>query len=276
MKCEAHPAHISTGERFVVGGSLICVGSVGFFTLMNQQKTSKLHVLGQWLGVEIDAVSSKEKIISMLGGFVAIVLVVAISQNLLHLHGASMLIASMGASAVLLFAVPHGQLSQPYPVIVGHLFSACIGVTCAKFIPFVPLAAGCAVGLAILAMHQFKCIHPPGGATALTAVVGGPAIKALGYGFAVFPVLLNALTIVAVAVAFNYLFQWRRYPAFWNHDTSKTPQEDELTHESVVEALRSLDSFVDITEDDLLRLHHILSVKSKPGVDEAHPVKVTG
>jgi CBS-domain-containing membrane protein len=213
------------------------------------------------MGVEIDPVSSKEKFISMMGGFVSIVLIIAISQNLLHLNGASMLIASMGASAVLLFAVPHGQLSQPWPVLAGHFFSAFIGVTCAKFIPVLPIAAGCAVGLAIMAMHHFKCIHPPGGATALTAVMGGPSIKSLGYKFVVSPVLLNALTIVVVAVAFNFLFQWRRYPAFWNHATNLTGAEDELSHEAVVEALRSLDSFVDITEDDLLRLHRLLSVR---------------
>jgi CBS domain-containing membrane protein len=224
---------------------------------------SQGQAIKQWLGIEIDAVSNKEKIISMLGGFVSIVLIVAISQNLLHLNDASMLIASTGASAVLLFAVPHGQLSQPWPVIGGHFFSALIGVSCAKFIPVLPLAAGCAVGLAILVMHQLKCIHPPGGATALTAVVGSSSVKSLGYGFVLCPVLLNALTIVLVAVAFNFAFKWRRYPAFWNHDFNQPQQEAELSHETVVEALRSLDSFVDITEDDLLRLHRLLSVERK-------------
>lgn len=228
---------------------------------MSQLNTNRTHTLQQWMGVELDAVSFKEKIISMLGGFVSMVLIVAISQNLLHLHGASMLIASMGASAVLLFAVPHGQLSQPWPVLAGHLFSALIGVTCAKLIPFVPLAAGCAVGLAILLMHQLKCIHPPGGATALTAVIGGSSIEALGYNFVLYPVLLNALTIVTVAIAFNFLFQWRRYPAFWNQDSKPSLPGVEPSHESVVEALRSLDSFVDITEDDLLRLHRLLSAE---------------
>jgi CBS-domain-containing membrane protein len=213
------------------------------------------------MGVEIDAVSSKEKLISMLGGFVSILLIVAISQNLLHLNGASMLIASMGASAVLLFAVPHGQLSQPWPVLAGHFFSAFIGVTCARFIPVVPVAAGCAVGLSIFTMHHFKCIHPPGGATALTAVIGGESVKSLGYAFVLCPVLINALTIVVLAVAFNFLFQWRRYPAFWNHNSSQSEQEEQLSHEAVLEALRSLDSFVDVTEDDLLRLHHLLSAK---------------
>lgn len=215
--------------------------------------------LKRWLGIELDPVSAKEKFVSMVGGLLSILIVVAVSQHALHLSGASLLIASMGASAVLLFAVPHGALSQPWPVIAGHVFSAVIGVTCAKFIPNTTLAAGCAVGLAIGAMHQFKCIHPPGGATALTAVVGGKGVAALGYWFVWSPVVLNAFAIVAVAVAFNYLFKWRRYPAFFHHVPPTRQHPSPATHEEVVEALRSLDSFVDITEDDLLRLHEILN-----------------
>jgi CBS domain-containing membrane protein len=217
------------------------------------------QIFQQWIGVEIDAVSWKEKLISMVGGFFAIVMIVGVSQNILHLNGSSMLIASMGASAVLLFAVPHGQLSQPWPVIAGHGFSALIGITCASMIPNVPIAAGCAVGLSILVMHHLKCIHPPGGATALTAVIGGPQVKTLGYSFLWSPVLLNALIIVSVAVAFNYIFKWRRYPAFFNQRPVLNEEKSDISHEEVVEALRSLDSFVDITEEDLIRLSRLLS-----------------
>ena len=167
----------------------------------------------------------------------------------------------MGASAVLLFAVPHGQLSQPWPVAVGHVFSAVIGVTCARLIPYTPLAAACAVGLSIGFMHQFKCIHPPGGATALTAVIGGEGVWRLGYGFVWSPVALNVLVIVTVAVAFNYLFPWRRYPASLNRRPKPVGQGEEISHEEVIAALRSLDSFVDVTEDDLVRLYQILSGK---------------
>lgn len=208
------------------------------------------------IGVEIDPVSRLEKLVSTFGGLIAILLVVVISRGAMHLDGAGMIIASMGASAVLLFAVPHGALSQPWPVIAGHTFSALIGVTCATYIPDPYLAAGFAVGLAIGAMHQFKCIHPPGGATALTAVLGGQQVAALGYSFVLFPVMLNAVTMVVVAIAFNCCFHWRRYPAALNAPAKKnTPA---ITHEAVVEALRSLDSFVDVTEEDLIRLTQML------------------
>jgi CBS-domain-containing membrane protein len=121
----------------------------------------------------------------------------------------------MGASAVLLFAVPHGQLSQPWPVFGGHLVSALIGVASAKLVAPPLLAAAVAVALAISAMYYLRCIHPPGGATALTAVAGGETVHALGFHYVLTPVLLNVLIILAVALLFNFPFSWRRYPAVW-------------------------------------------------------------
>lgn len=212
-----------------------------------------------WMGVELDPVSVREKGISVLGGLLAILLVALISPVLLGRDGQMMVIASMGASAVLLFAVPHGQLSQPWPVLAGHCASAAIGVFCARHIASLELAAACAVGISIGVMHQFKCIHPPGGATALTAVMGGEGVRALGYSFIWHPVLLNALLMVLIAVSFNSLFRWRRYPAFWHQRPKPQPGDREISHEEVVAALESFDSFVDITEDDLIRLHQLLS-----------------
>lgn len=213
-----------------------------------------------WIGVELSVVSYKEKLISGLGGFVSILILFLISETML-LSSTPLLVASMGASAVLLFAVPHGQLSQPWPVIAGHGLSAVIGVFCASQIPHIELAAAAAVGLSIGAMHQFKCIHPPGGATALTAVIGGPVVRALGFKFVLGPVLLSAVAIVSIAVVFNALFAWRRYPAALNHlalESKRVREKAPPMHDDVVEALRRMDSFVDITEDDLIRLSQIL------------------
>lgn len=220
--------------------------------------------VAKWIGVELDAVSHREKIVSAVGGVAAIMAVVFISHHALHHHGATLIIASMGASAVLLFAVPHGQLSQPWPVFAGHMLSAAIGVTCARYIPSLPLAAGCAVGLSIGVMHHFKCIHPPGGATALTAVIGGSGVTSLGYGFLWSPVLQNVLVMLLIAIAFNAFFSWRRYPAVLNRNRRQKPSK--VTHDDVVAALRSVDSFVDISEDDLLRLIDLLETKRKNAV----------
>jgi CBS-domain-containing membrane protein len=112
-------------------------------------------------------------------------------------------------------------------------------------------------------MHLCRCIHPPGGATAITAVIGGSAVTDLGYAFVWRPVMLNALTIALVAVLFNALFPWRRYPAYLvrrRRIAAATVGERDLpSHEEVVAALRSLDSFIDVSEDDLVHLYRILS-----------------
>ena len=211
----------------------------------------------KWRGIELDRVSWKEKFISGLGGALAIFLLIVVCHDALHLTGAAMLIASMAATAVLLFAIPHGALSQPWPVIGGHTISALIGVFCAGHVPHLALGAACAVGVSIFLMHACKCLHPPGAATALTAVIGGPEVHELGYAFVWSPVFLNAVMIVLAAVAFNLAFPWRRYPAFWG--VKAQARNDDPTHEEVVAALESFDTFVDITEEDLIRLHEMLS-----------------
>lgn len=219
----------------------------------------KLSSWTAWWGIELSEVSATEKLVSILGGFVSIFILLYVASP--SWGQSPLVVASMGASAVLLFAVPHGQLSQPWPVMAGHGLSALIGVVCARWISCPQLAGACAVALSIGLMHQFKCIHPPGGATALTAVLGGPAVHAMGYKFAFLIVLSNAGIMVAAAVVFNAFFHWRKYPASRNHQLAeRTPHQDPApSHEEIVGALRSLDSFVDITEDDLLRLLQILS-----------------
>jgi len=225
------------------------------------------------LGFELSVVSLQEKLISTLGGIFSIWLLIVTNRLGLDGIGGSFVVASMGASAVLLFAVPHGQLSQPWPVIAGHGLSAFIGVFCARHIEQPELAAACAVGLSIGVMHQLKCIHPPGGATALTAVIGGQTVHDLGYGFVVFPILVNATLMVTLAILLNACFYWRRYPTFLtrrSQEKSPIDKAQEPTHEEVVKAIQSLDSFVDITEDDLIRLCQILSVhQAEPALASA-------
>jgi CBS domain-containing membrane protein len=114
-----------------------------------------------------------------------------------------LLAAPVGASAVLLFALPASPLAQPRAVIGGNLLSAAIGVTAAWLIPWPLLAAAVAVATAIAAMAMLRCLHPPGGAMALIAVIGGSAVTDLGYGFVLAPVGLCSILLVASAVVFN-------------------------------------------------------------------------
>lgn len=211
------------------------------------------------LGVELVEVSFAEKMVAAIGGGVAILLLALFSFAAMPQGAGAAIVASMGASAVLLYAAPHGPLSQPWPVIGGHGISAIIGVACARWIEHPLIAAACAVGLSIGAMHQLRCIHPPGGATAFTAVMGGQTVHGLGFAFVLFPVLANAVVMVLLAVLINSAFHWRRYPAILSRRPPHMPDGGEPTHEEVIAAIRSIDSFVDISEEDLLRLVDLLS-----------------
>jgi CBS domain-containing membrane protein len=104
---------------------------------------------------------------------------------------------------VLLSAVPHGPLSQPSALVGGHMVSAVIGVACASLDTPPFIASALAVALASGAMYDLRCIHPPGGATALTAVAGGESVHARGFHYVVTPVLINVSIILLVAIVFN-------------------------------------------------------------------------
>ncbi len=127
-----------------------------------------------------------------------------------------LLIGSMGATAVLLYGAPRSPLAQPRAVIGGHLLSAVVGVAIRMALPGAPeLAAALAVATAIAAMHLTRTLHPPGGATALIAVVGSAELHALGFGYALAPVGLGAAILLLVALGVNNLTPRRRYPEAW-------------------------------------------------------------
>ncbi len=127
-----------------------------------------------------------------------------------------LVIGSFGASAVLLYAAPRAPFAQPRNLIGGHLVSALIGVTCYRYLPDLPmLQEGVAVATAIAAMMLTHTVHPPGGATALIAVIGSEHIHTLGYGY-VMPVLTGALVLLAVALVSNNLLEPGSYPDRWD------------------------------------------------------------
>ncbi len=219
----------------------------------------------QFLGLQKYRTGHAEKLVSGLGAFIGIFVVFYSSTYFLEDTSAYLIVASMGASAVLLFSVPHGPLSQPWALIGGHFFSAIIGVSCAKFVPDVFIAAPLAVGLAVSAMYYLNCIHPPGGATALSAVVGGETAHQLGYQYVLTPVMVNVTAIIIVAVIFNYFFKWRRYPAYLAQLPPQVTKEEiddmrneVISHEDFVYALSEFDSFLDISENDLLTIYDLV------------------
>ena len=127
-----------------------------------------------------------------------------------------LVIGSFGASAVLLYAAPRAPLAQPRNLIGGHLLSAVVGVACFKYLPdTLMLQASAAVATAIALMMLTHTVHPPGGATALIAVIGSEHIHAMGWGY-VMPVLFGAVTLLGVALLSNNLYRWGSYPERWD------------------------------------------------------------
>ena len=221
----------------------------------------KRETILKYLGIDSSPVSHREKIISALGGFIGILCIFYTSSIFIGTEEAVYIIPSMGASAVLLFAVPHSPLGQLWNVFGGHCISAGIGVICARYIPVYGVAVASSVGLAILAMYYARCIHPPGGATALAAVIGGPQIHALGFQYILTPVAINTVVILVVAFLFNAAFKWRRYPAFLAPKEIKLPKTPDgyapVDHANLVYALSQIDSFIDVTEEDLLKIYRL-------------------
>jgi CBS-domain-containing membrane protein len=232
---------------------------------MDKQIESKRSInwlarVRRFMAIELEFVSTAEKLVATIGGILGITLIAYISFRVTGASGAALIVPSMGASAVLVFAVPHGKLSQPWPLIGGNLVSALVGVSCYKLIPDPFIAAGVAVGLAIGSMHLLSCIHPPGGATALAAVIGGPAINSLGYSYVVSPILLNVTIIFLAAILFNSVFPWRRYPAAAMMRFTDQRPAGEGGGASVVDkhsielALADMDLVMDVTTEDLQRV----------------------
>lgn len=145
-----------------------------------------------------------DRALACVGGVIGIAVTSFVTMLLLHdVAPLPLLVAPMGASAVLVFAVPASPLAQPWAVVGGNVVSALVGVTAARFVPFPHLAVGLAVGGAILAMSLLRCLHPPGGAAALTAVIGGPAILDAGYTFPFVPIAINALILVVMGIIYH-------------------------------------------------------------------------
>jgi CBS-domain-containing membrane protein len=162
------------------------------------------------------AVSTNEIFWSWVGAFLGISSVAVIHYKILSGTDFQMVIGSFGASAVLIYGAIKSPLAQPRNLIGGHVISGLIGV--ASYTLFhneLWLASSVAVATAIAVMHATKTLHPPGGATALIAVIGGDSIHRLGFLYALVPAGAGAFVMLLVALLVNNIPGTRRYPEFW-------------------------------------------------------------
>ncbi len=186
-------------------------------------------------------VNAAEIFWSWLGAFLGITAVAYLHFSIdITTTDLEMLVASFGASAVLIYGAIKSPLAQPRNLIGGHVISAVIGVACYKLLgpgiassladsvhflgsigyillgtPHMCFASAIAVATAIAAMHVTRTLHPPGGATALIAVIGSDRIHNLGFFYAIIPVAAGALIMLVVALLVNNIPKSRRYPEFW-------------------------------------------------------------
>jgi len=153
---------------------------------------------------------------SWIGAFLGIAAVALVNFRVLQGTGLIMIIGSFGASAVLIYGAVKSPLAQPRNLLGGHVLSALVGVACYKLLGGqMWLASSLAVATAIALMHATRTLHPPGGATALIAVIGGDQVHSLGFLYAVVPAGCGALVMLAVALLVNNIPRSRRYPEFW-------------------------------------------------------------
>lgn len=173
----------------------------------------RLALLALWPATQ--PVNTREKWRACTGAALGILLAALASQWLMagsagvqaQAELARWLVAPLGASAVLVFAVPSSPLAQPWSVVGGNTLSALVGIACARWVPDAAAAAALAVGLAVGVMFALRCLHPPGGATALLMVLGG--VGHFGYAFS--PVLLDSALLVLAGLLYNNLTR-RRWP----------------------------------------------------------------
>lgn len=122
------------------------------------------------------------------------------------------LMVPLAATSVILYTLPASPLARPWAIVVGNVVSAVVGVVVAHWVPNLLLASGLAVGLAILAMGATRSLHPPGGSTALLAVLGGPTVASAGYSYALLPVGVNSVLLVVFGVLFHRYISGHPYP----------------------------------------------------------------
>ncbi len=178
--------------------------------------------------------------------------------------GVHWLVAPVGASTVILFALPHSPVAAPWPVLGSYLFGTACGFVALLLVPSPPLAAALAVAATIWLMARYNCIHPPGGAVPLMMVLAAPPTADALHRLSL-AVVANVLLMLLLAVLINNLLLRRRYP--WHagpsaqnpHLTRDVLPEQRigLTHEDLEYAFKARDTFVDVQEGELVELYNL-------------------
>ena len=169
-----------------------------------------------------------------------------------------LMLGSIAASTVLLFAVPHSPMAQPWNLVVGHAVSALAGWYVSTLVADHVIAAALAVGLAIWFMHLLDALHPPGAATALTLVLGSVEYHFMGNVWAATIIAVNVGASLLFALVINNLLPGRSYPMPRTPEppTKRYTPLGVITRADIQQALSAMDGVIDVSEEDLLELTH--------------------
>ncbi|MBS1141195.1 MAG: hypothetical protein H6R13_2648 [Proteobacteria bacterium] len=218
-----------------------------------------MHALRQfalrYLIADAAPLSPRERWLSALAGLLGIMLMQGILTVLPAEQGISYLLAPLGASSVILFALPHSPLAQPWSLAGGLFISALVGHFCGLWITPAFLAIGIALGLAIWLTAWLRCIHPPGGAMAVVF-----ALSAQQHSTSLLTALLNVGAALMAVLVVNNLIPGRRYPQCLPPTQvakKDRPVRRSIRHEDIQHALEQLDTYLDISEEDLVRIYDL-------------------
>lgn len=158
-------------------------------------------------------VDFREHLWTFIGSFCGIGLIGFLNSQYVDFYDNLFLIGSFGASSVLIYGVINSPLAQPRNLVGGHVICALTGVTINLLVPADAWLTGAlAVSISIVLMQITKTLHPPGGATALIAIIGSKKIQSLGYLYVLSPVLSGVTILLLVALIFNNITSHRKYP----------------------------------------------------------------
>ena len=199
--------------------------------------------------------SLRDRVLACLGALIG-VSVVGVAGLALFPASLPWIVAAIGASTVLLFAVPASPLAQPWSLVGGNSISAVVGVLVVHYVHDPVTAATLAVAAAILVMSLLRCLHPPGGAAALSAVLASSLIEAGGPGAFLIPVVVNSLLLTSVGWLFHR-YSGHSYPHRPAPVEGRVLPPDSvsgLLMEDIDSALADLGETFDISREDLALL----------------------
>ncbi|MDV6331563.1 HPP family protein [Asticcacaulis sp. 201] len=203
-------------------------------------------------------IDARQRAITMGGAFVGILLTAVVCGLIEgHFDLKWWLMAPLGASAAQVFAVPGSPMSQPWPIVGGHLLSALAGLACVHLIGVNSLSAGLAVGLAVMLMLSLRALHPSGGGTALFIVISHTS----DWHFILFPVIANAVLLVVLAIAWHRL-TGQGYP---QRQTINGPHQLALHRfnpSDLEAALLTYNQALDISREDVEKLIELTEMQA--------------